>query len=48
MFILLLFNQNQEITYQQICQLTQIPILDLHLHLIPLIKQKVLLKTPTD
>jgi len=26
MFILLLFNQNPEITYQQICQLTQIPI----------------------
>lgn len=48
MFILLLFNQNLEITYQQICQLTQIPVQDLSLHLIPLIKNKVLLKSPAD
>lgn len=43
---MLLFNQSPELSYTQVCQLTQIPLPELSLHLIPLIKMKVLLKTP--
>ena len=46
MFLLLLFNENPVITYQQFLQMTQIPAHELHQHLIPLIKQKILVKNP--
>ena len=48
MFILLLFNSYPELTYTQVCQITQVPQHDLQLHLIPLIKCKVLTKTPAQ
>ena len=47
MFLLLLFNEHETLTYQQILQLTQIPVQDLHMHLIPLIKSKLLVKNPS-
>lgn len=34
------------LTYQQILQITQIPVQELHMHLIPLIKCKLLVKNP--
>ena len=46
MFILLLFNEHPVITYQQFLEMTQIPANELHQHLIPLIKQKIIVKTP--
>ena len=46
MFLLLFFNEHQSLTYQQILQMTQIPANELHPHLIPLIKQKILVKNP--
>jgi len=46
MFILLLFNEHSVLTYQQFLQMTQIPSHELHQHLIPLIKHKILTKTP--
>ena len=46
MFLFLLFNEHTSITYQQFLQLTQIPAPELHQHLIPLIKQKIILKNP--
>ena len=48
MFFLLMFNENQVLTYQQFLQMTQIPPHELHQHLIPLIKQKILIKTPSN
>ena len=46
MFLLLFFNEMPSITYQQFLQMTQIPQPELNQHLIPLIKQKILTKTP--
>lgn len=46
MCLLLLFNQHQELTYLQICQLVPIHTTELQTHLIPLVKQKLLLKSP--
>ena len=46
MFLLLLFNDNLVITYQEFLQMTQIPPHELHQHLIPLIKQKIVVKDP--
>ena len=46
MFLLLLFNEHEVLTYQQVLQITQIPVQDLHMHLIPLIKCKVIAKNP--
>lgn len=46
MFLLLLYNDTTVITYQQFLQITQIPAHELHQHLIPLIKQKILTKNP--
>ena len=47
MFLLLLFNENPVITYQQFLQMTQIAPQELHQHLIPLIKQKIVVKNPS-
>jgi len=46
MCILLLFNQNAELSYHQLCQMIQIPTNELQVHLIPLIKCKLLTKQP--
>lgn len=46
MFLLMLFNDHQQVTYQQVMQITQIPAQDLQQHLIPLIKCKLLNKNP--
>lgn len=46
MCILLLFNQSAELSYHQLCQLIQIPTNELQIHLIPLIKCKLLSKEP--
>ena len=46
MLLLLLFNDHEVLTYQQILQITQIPVQELHMHLIPLIKCKLIVKNP--
>ena len=46
MILLALFNDNEMITYQKLLQLTQFPVQDLQMHLIPLIKCKLLVKNP--
>ena len=48
MFLLMLFNDHAVMTYQQILQTTQIAPQELHMHLIPLIKLKILTKTPAQ
>lgn len=47
MFLLLLFNGKEEITYQELLQCSNIAPQELHMHLIPLIKQKIIAKNPT-
>ena len=46
MILLTLFNDSETHTYQNLISKTQFPIQDLQMHLIPLIKCKLLLKTP--
>lgn len=48
MCLLMLFNQHQELSYHQICQLVQIQTQELQMHLIPLIKCKLLSKLPAQ
>lgn len=48
MFLLLMFNEHSVLTYQQFLEMTQIPPHELHQHLIPLIKQKILIKNPSN
>ena len=46
MCILLLFNQHVELSYHQLCQSIQVQTQELQMHLIPLIKSKLILKQP--
>ena len=46
MLLLLLFNEHEKLTYQQILQLTQISSQEIQAHLIPLIKTQLLVKEP--
>ena len=46
MILLALFNDKEMITYQKLLQLTQFPVQDLQMHLIPLIKCNLLVKNP--